>query len=215
MTVPAIKIQLEKYRSQIGDIPKKSEINKIKRSGLIALFKNVIAQHFATQHEQPICHTIAHPLQPTTEVEILHITDLSVINRLTVPQLRIQLEMYRALTGNVPKKSDINKLKKGGLIDLLKGLVAQYQSSEAVNQAQNQQDSVQVERSTIVDETPERMEDLAKINSSKVTKTVLKNQLELYRQLVPGIPTSDQLERKKKAELVEMLVLAVNNYRAL
>jgi hypothetical protein len=112
MTVPAIEIQLEKYRSQIGDIPKKSEINKIKRPSLIALFKNVIAQHFATQHGQPICHTIAHPLQPTTEGETLHITDLSVINGLTVPQLKTQLEMYRALTDNVPKKSDINKLKR-------------------------------------------------------------------------------------------------------
>ena len=65
---------------------------------------------------------------------------------------------------------------------------------------------MQVERPTIVDETPERMEDLAKINSSKTTKTVLKNKLELYRQLVPGIPTSDQFERNHQAELVEMLV---------
>jgi hypothetical protein len=55
---------------------------------------------------------------------------------------------------------------------------------------------------------------LAKIKSSKTNKTVLKSQLELYRQLVPGIPTSHQLEGKKNTELVELLVEAVNKYRA-
>ena len=45
MTVPAIKMQLEKYRSRVEDIPKKSELNKMKKPGLVTLFKTVIAQH--------------------------------------------------------------------------------------------------------------------------------------------------------------------------
>jgi hypothetical protein len=39
---------------------------------------------------------------------------------------------------------------------------------------------------------------------------MLRMQLELYRQLVPNIPPSDQLEGKKKSELAELLVKAVN-----
>ena len=35
MTVAAIKLQLEKYRSCIQDIPKKSELNKMKKPGLV------------------------------------------------------------------------------------------------------------------------------------------------------------------------------------
>ena len=53
-------------------------------------------------------------------------------------------------------------------------------------------------------------EDLSKIESSKTTKTVLKVQPELYRQLVLGIPTSNQLEGMKKYELVDLLVNAIN-----
>jgi len=42
---------------------------------------------------------------------------------------------------------------------------------------------------------------------------VLKIQLELYRNLVAGIPSSDQLEGMKKPELVEQLVKAVNYFQ--
>ena len=214
MTVPAIKMQLEKYRSWVEDIPKKLELNKMKKPGLVTLFKTVIAQHIAAQAGQPIHHPIMHTLQPAAELETLYITDLSVIDGLTVPQLKTQLEMYRACTNDLPKKSDINKLKKAALVDLLKRLMVQYQSSKTINQDSNLQDPVQAGGQMIVDETPRRMEDLAKIKSSKTNKTVLKTQLELYRQLVSGIPTSDQLEGKKKTELVELLVEAVNQYRA-
>jgi hypothetical protein len=58
------------------------------------------------------------------------------------------------------------------------------------------------------------MEDLSKIRSSKTTKTVLKAQLELYRSLVPNMHTTDQLEGKKKNELVDLLVNAVQHYKS-
>jgi len=53
MTVEAIKMQLEKYRSHVGDIPKKSEIKKMKKAGLITFFKTVIAQHKTLQSNVP------------------------------------------------------------------------------------------------------------------------------------------------------------------
>ena len=59
------------------------------------------------------------------------------------------------------------------------------------------------------------MEDLSKIRSTKTTKTVIKVQLELCRNLVPGIPTPDQLESKKKTEPVDLLVNAVKHYQSL
>jgi hypothetical protein len=47
MTVAAIKMQLEKYRSRIEDIPKKSEINKMKKAALILFLKAMVTQHKA------------------------------------------------------------------------------------------------------------------------------------------------------------------------
>ena len=73
----------------------------------------------------------------------------------------------------------------------------------------------QGEGSITADEAPARMEDLSKIRSTKTTKTVIKVQLELCRNLVPGIPTPDQLESKKKTEPVDLLVNAVKHYQSL
>ena len=60
------------------------------------------------------------------------------------------------------------------LVDLLKGLMVQYWSSKTINHDSNLQNPVQARGQMIADETPERMEDLAKIKSSKTNKTVLK-----------------------------------------
>jgi hypothetical protein len=43
MTVAAIKMQLEKYRLHIADTPQKSELNKLKKAGLVTFVKNTIA----------------------------------------------------------------------------------------------------------------------------------------------------------------------------
>jgi len=87
-------------------------------------------------------------------------------------------------------------------------------STEAVALDRNMHTNAQAGGSIMADEAPVRMEDLTKIRSSKTTKTVLKVQLELYRNLVPDIPAPDQLEGKKKNELVDLLVNAVNQYKS-
>jgi hypothetical protein len=223
MTVPAIKMQLEKYRSRIKDISIKSELNKMRRPELVTILKTVIGQYTAShshvvQTEQAVLLPVAHqphgPQLPRDMQQPLHIEDSTVIDKLLVPQLKAQLELYRSCT-NVPKKSEINQLKKAGLVDLLKLVVAQYkQDSQASETAIDVQNIAQAEGSTAADDAPTRMEDLSKIRSSKTTKTVLKAQLELYRSLVPNMDPADQLEGKKKNELVDLLVNAVQHYKS-
>jgi hypothetical protein len=221
MTVVAIKMQLEKYRLRTADIPKKSELNKLKKPGLVTFLKNIISQHKLTllddfnreQLEQPISHPVVQASQQIAEAShLLLVEDLTVIDGLLLPQLKAQLEIYRPHTDNVPKKAEINRMRKPALIDLLKGVAAQYKASQAGDLVRNMQPTVQVGGSIISDQGPARMVDLSKIRSTKTTKTVLKAQLELYRQLVPSMPMSDQLEGMKKAELVNLLVDAVNHY---
>ena len=106
-------------------------------------------------------------------------------------------------------------MRKSDLIDLLKRVVAEYKASQVADSDRNVQHIAQGEGSITADEAFARMEDLSKIKSTKTTKTVLKVQLELYRNLVPGIPTLDQLESKKKTELVDLLVNAVKHYQSL
>jgi hypothetical protein len=223
MTVEAIKMQLEKYRSHVGDIPKKSEINKMKKDSLVTFFKTVIAQYKASQSNVlDEAHAEHSASQPSINIshsitegnQSLYIEDPTVIDKLLVPQLKAQLELYRSQSNSVPSKSVINKMKKTGLVDLLKEVVAQFKASEAGNFARNVQNSTQAEGSGMAEEAPARIEDLSKIRSTKTSKTVLKIQLELYRNLVAGIPSSDQLEGMKKPELVEQLVKAVNYFKA-
>src|ERR1700759_945397 len=108
-------------------------------------------------------------------------------------------------------------MKKTDLASLLKKVVAQYKSPQGVGSNKILESTGEAGGSIQPreDETPSRIEDLSKIRSTKTTKAVLKMQLELYRNLLPDIPTSDQLEEKKKAELVELLVDAVNHYKSL
>jgi len=157
--------------------------------------------------------TIPRALQQTIAVEqSLYIGDPT---GLLVSQLKAHLELYRTSTDlNIPKKSEINQMKKTNLVDLLNGIIAQHTSTEAVALDRNMHTNAQAGGSIMADEAPVRMEDLTKIRSSKTTKTVLKVQLELYRNLVPDIPAPDQLEGKKKNELVDLLVNAVNQYKS-
>src|ERR1700683_4578094 len=109
MAVAAIKLQLEKYRSRIQDIPKKSELNKIKKPGLVAFLKTVIAQYTSSFHsaqvqtEQPTAHS-ALPLV-VNEDKLLHIEIPTEIDKLLVPQIREQLELYRSHIESIPKKA--------------------------------------------------------------------------------------------------------------
>lgn len=96
-------------------------------------------------------------------------------------------------------------MKKSGLVDLLKKVIAQYKALQATDSGSNLQFTVQTAESIMDDDTLARMEDLSKIRSAKTNKSVLKNQLELYRQLVPDIPPSDQLEKKKRQTLLSSL----------
>jgi hypothetical protein len=223
MTVVAIKMQLEKYRSCIEDIPKKSEINKMKKAALVLFLKAIVTQHKAavsaslladTSSMAPsLQSTIPGALQQTIAVDqSLYIGDPT---GLLVSQLKAHLELYRTSTDlNIPKKSEINQMKKASLVDLLNSIIAQHISTQAVAPDRNVNVNAQAGGSIMADEAPARMEDLAKIKSSKTNKTMLKVQLELYRNLVPGIPASDQLEGKKKNELVDLLVNAVNQYKS-
>jgi hypothetical protein len=67
MTVAAIKMQLEKYRSCIEDIPKKSEINKMKKAALVLFLKAMVTQHKAAVSASLLADTssIAPSLQST------------------------------------------------------------------------------------------------------------------------------------------------------
>jgi len=219
MTVAAIKMQLEKYRLDIADIPKKSELNKLKKAGLVTFLKNTIAQHRASifvaseQAEQPISQPTVPASQQVAEAgQLLLIEDLNVIDGFLVSQLKTQLEMYRSHADNVPKKSEINQMRKPALIDLLKMVAAQYKASQTRDMARNVQPTMQAGSSIIVDQGPARILDVSKITSSKTTKTVLKAQLELYRQCLPNMPISEQMEGIKKPELVNLLLDAVNHY---
>jgi hypothetical protein len=124
MTVAAIKLQLEKYRSHIQDIPKKSELSKMKKPGLVAFLKTVIPQYTSSFHpaqvqtEQPTAHS-ALPLV-VNEDKLLHIGIPTEIDKLLVPQIREQLELYRSHIESIPKKAVLKQIKKPGLIDLLK-----------------------------------------------------------------------------------------------
>jgi hypothetical protein len=134
---------------------------------------------------------------------------------LLISQLKAHLELYRTSTDlNIPKEYEINQMKKASLVDLLNSIIAQHTSIQAVALDRNVNVNAQTGGSIMVDEAPARMEDLTKIKSSKTNKTMLKVQLELYRNLVPGIPASGQLEGKKKNELVDLLVNAVNQYKS-
>src|SRR5882762_2396228 len=219
MTVAAIKMQLEKYRLHIADIPKKSELNKLKKAGLVTFLKNTIAQHRASifvaseQAEQPISQPTVSASQQVAEAgQLLLIEDLNVIDGFLVSQLKTQLEMYRSHADNVPKKSEINQMRKPALIDLLKMVAAQYKASETRDMARNVQPTMQAGSSIIVDQGPARILDVSKITSSKITKTVLKALLELYGQCLPNMPISEQMEGMKKPELVNLLLDAINHY---
>jgi hypothetical protein len=149
MTVATIKMQLEKYRLRIADIPKKSELNKLKKAGLVTFLKNIIAQHTASllvasdggaQVEEPISQPTVPTSQQVAEAgQLLLIEDLNMIDGFLVPQLKAQLEMYRSHTDNVPKKSEINQMRKPALIDLLKKVAAQYKASQTGDMARNVQ----------------------------------------------------------------------------
>jgi hypothetical protein len=222
MTVAAIKMQLEKYRLRIADIPKKSELNKLKKAGLVTFLKNTISQHRASilvasdggaQVEQPISQPTVPASQQVAEAgQLLPIEDLNVIDGFLVSQLKLQLEMYRPHTDNVPKKPEINQMRKPALIDLLKRVAAQYKASQTGDMARTVQPTMQSGSSIIVDQGPARMLNVSKITSSKTTKVVLKTQLELYRQCLPNMPTPEQMEGMKKPELVNLLLDAVNYY---
>jgi hypothetical protein len=136
----------------------------------------------------------------------------NVIDGFLVSQLKTQLEMYRSHTDNVPKKSEINQMRKPALIDLLKMVAAQYKASQTGDMARNVQPTMQAGSSIIVDQDPARILDVSKITSSKTIKTVLKAQLELYRQCLSNMPISEQMEGMKKPELVNLLLDAVNHY---
>ena len=126
--------------------------------------------------------------------------------------MKTHLELYRTSTNlHIPKKSEINQMKKASLVDFLNSkVIAQHTSTQAAALDRNMHANAQAGGSIMADEVPARMEDLTKIRRSKTTKTVLKVQLELYRNLVPDISASDQLEGKKKNELVDFLVNTVN-----
>ena len=114
-------MQLKKYRSHIEDIPKKSEINKMKRAALVSFLKEIVTQHKAavsasfladTLNMAPnLQSTIPRALQLTIEVDqSLYIGDPT---RLLVSQLKAHLELYRTSTNlHIPKKSEINQMKK-------------------------------------------------------------------------------------------------------
>jgi hypothetical protein len=124
MTVAAIKLQLEKYRSHIQDIPKKSELSKMKKPGLVAFLKTVIPQYTSSFHpaqvqtEQPTAHSAPPPV--VNEDKLLYIENPTEIDKLLVPQIREQLELYRSHIESIPKKAVLKQIKKPGLIDLLK-----------------------------------------------------------------------------------------------
>lgn len=102
MTVPAIRMQLEKYQSRIADISPRSEVNKLKKSGLTAALKKVISQYNSSL---PLN---AHN-ETQSEQSILRIEDPTLIDGLLVPQLKEQLELYRSHADNVPEKSEIER----------------------------------------------------------------------------------------------------------
>jgi hypothetical protein len=143
----------------------------------------------------------------------MYIEEPTAIDGVLVPQLRAQLELHRPHI-KVPEKSEIKKMRKSALVDLLKRVVAEYKTSQAADSGRNVQPIAQAEGYIIANDAPARMEDLSKIRSTKTNKTVLKVQLELYRKLVPGIPTPVQLEGKKRDELIDLLVNAVNHYKS-
>ena len=150
----------------------------------------MVAQHKASllnvpdevQTEQciPQPHGPINISQPVIEEgQSLYIEDPTAIDRLPIPQLKAQLEMYRLQVDIVPKKSEINKLKKQGLVDLLKMVVAKYKASGAEDFPRNLH-TTHAEGYIMREEASARMEDLSKIRSTKTNKAVLKIQLELY-----------------------------------
>jgi len=128
-------MQLEKYRSHIEGIPKKSEINKMKKAALVLFLKAMVTQHKAAVSASLLADTssiapslqstIPRALQQTIAVDqSLYIGDPT---GLLVSQLKAHLELYRTSTNlNIPKKSEINQMKKANLVDLLNGIIAQH-----------------------------------------------------------------------------------------
>ena len=92
-----------------------------------------------------------------------------MIDRLPIPQLKAQLEMYRLQVDIVPKKSEINKLKKQGLVDLLKMVVAKYKASGAEDFPRNLH-TTHAEGYIMREEASARMEVYLKSGAPKLTR---------------------------------------------
>jgi hypothetical protein len=140
----------------------------------------VVAQHKASllnvpdevQTEQCISqpHGPINISQPVIEEgQSLYIEDPTVIDRLPIPQLKAQLEMYRLQVDIVPKKSEINKLKKQGLVDLLRMVVAKYKASGAEDFPRNLH-TTHAEGYIMREEASARMEVYLKSGAPKLTR---------------------------------------------
>jgi hypothetical protein len=191
----------------------------MRRLALVSLLKFIIVQYkapvpphlHAAHAQQPALPLVINPPQPISAVDqSMYIEEPTAIDGLLVPQLKAQLELHRPHI-KVPEKSEIKKMRKSALVDLLKRVVAEYKTLQAADSGRNVQLIAQAGGSIIANDAPARM---SKIRSTKTKKTVLKVQLELYRKLVPGIPTPVQLEGKKRDEFVDLLVNAVNHYKS-
>lgn len=156
--------------------------------------------------------------QVTKEIEQTPwVEEHSMVDSMKVPALKIQLEKYRSRVTDIPKKSEINKLKRPGLIELLKHVLDQYKASLPVDNhegPQIEQQSTSNNHHIAQNEQPGLMDDHSVIRDRKTTMEMLRFQLQLYRPLVTGMPTVAQLKGKKKHVLVETLIEAVNQYKA-
>jgi len=199
-------MQLEKYRRTLQIFQKNQNSTNWKKLALSPFSKiplPSIELHiccFWTGWATNFSPTVSAHNKWQKQVQLLLIRTSMWLMDFLSHKLKTQLEMYRSHADNVLRnQKSINE--KTALIDLLKMVAAQYKASQT--RVWPKWPVYHQAGILYVDQGPARILDVPRY-SSKNTKTVLKALLELLDS-VPNMPISEQMERMKKPELVNLL----------